>query len=160
LFQYFLQLFAQVSNPPLDYLREDLVTSLESHIGRQRNLLEETPEHCRQLFLESPILTHADVAAIKNLARFRSCVIDATFAKGTWLATAIGELRRRATDAIKHGCEILIISDRQIGPDRLAVPNLLAVGALHHHLIREGLRTRAALVLEAGSLVRSIIFVP
>ena len=66
LFQYFLQLFAQVSNPPLDYLREDLVTSLESHIGRQRNLLEETPEHCRQLFLESPILTHADVAAIKN----------------------------------------------------------------------------------------------
>ena len=150
LFQYFLQLFAQVSNPPLDYLREDLVTSLESHIGRQRNLLEETPEHCRQLFLESPILTHVDVAAIKKLDRFRSCVIDATFPKETSLATAIGELRERAADAIKHAFEILIISDRRIGPHRVALPNLLAVGALHHHLIREGLRTRAALVLEAG----------
>ena len=150
LFQYFLQLFAQVSNPPLDYLREDLVTSLESHIGRQRNLLEETPEHCRQLFLESPILTHAEVAAIKDLDGFRSCLIDATFVKGSSLETAIGELRQRAADAIIHGCEILIISDRLIGPERVALPNLLAIGALHHHLIRQGLRTRAALVLEAG----------
>ena len=150
LFQYFLQLFAQVSNPPLDYLREDLVTSLESHIGRQRNLLEETPEHCRQLFLESPILTHAEGTAIKNLDRFRSCLIDATFTRGTSLETAIGELRQCAADAIKHGCEILIISDQLIGPERVAVPNLLAIGALHHHLIREGLRTRAAIVLEAG----------
>src|SRR6202795_2693526 len=73
LFQYFLQLFAQVSNPPLDYLREDLVTSLESHIGRQRNLLEETPEHCPPLFLESPILTYREVAAIRKLSRFRPC---------------------------------------------------------------------------------------
>jgi glutamate synthase domain-containing protein 2/glutamate synthase domain-containing protein 1/glutamate synthase domain-containing protein 3 len=150
LFQYFLQLFAQVSNPPLDYLREDLVTSLESHIGRQRNLLEETPEHCRQLFLESPILTRPEVAAIKNLDRFRSCLIDATFLKGSSLETAIGELRQRAVDAIIHGCEILIISDQLIGPERVALPNLLAIGALHHHLIRQGLRTRAALVLEAG----------
>ncbi len=85
LFQYFLQLFAQVSNPPLDYLREDLVTSLESHIGRQRNLLEETPEHCRQLFLESPILTYREIETIKHLDRFRPCVIDGTFAKGTSL---------------------------------------------------------------------------
>src|ERR1700736_4780789 len=150
LFQYFLQLFAQVSNPPLDYLREDLVTSLESHIGRQRNLLEETPEHCRQLFLESPILTYRELEAIKHIDRFRSCVIDGTFAKGTSLGTAIAELRKAAVDAIKHGCEILIVSDRKIGPDRVGVPNLLAVGALHHHLIRKGLRTRAALVLEAA----------
>ena len=150
LFQYFLQLFAQVSNPPLDYLREDLVTSLESHIGRQRNLLEETPEHCRQLFLESPILTYRELETIKHFERFRSCVIDGTFAKGTSLGTAIADLRKAAVDAIKHGCEILIVSDRKIGPDRVGVPNLLAVGALHHHLIRSGLRTRAALVLEAA----------
>ncbi len=150
LFQYFLQLFAQVSNPPLDYLREDLVTSLESHIGRQRNLLEETPEHCRQLFLDSPILTFREFEAIKQLGRFRSCVIDGTFAKGASLAAAIVELRKRAVEAIKHGSEILIVSDRNIGADRVGVPNLLAVGALHHHLIREGLRTRAALVLEAA----------
>jgi glutamate synthase domain-containing protein 2/glutamate synthase domain-containing protein 1/glutamate synthase domain-containing protein 3 len=150
LFQYFLQLFAQVSNPPLDYLREDLVTSIESHIGRQRNLLEETPEHCRQLFLESPILTYRELETIKSLDRFRPCVIDGTFAKGTSLGEAITELRKSAVDAIKHGSEILIISDRKIGPDRVGVPNLLAVGALHHHLIRAGLRTRAALVLEAA----------
>jgi glutamate synthase domain-containing protein 2/glutamate synthase domain-containing protein 1/glutamate synthase domain-containing protein 3 len=150
LFQYFLQLFAQVSNPPLDYLREDLVTSLESHIGRQRNLLEETPEHCRQLFLDSPILTYRELEAIKHIERFRSCVVDATFAKDSSLDAAIADLRKRAAESIKHGCELLIVSDRSIGPDRVAIPNLLAVGALHHHLIREGLRTRAALVLEAA----------
>jgi glutamate synthase domain-containing protein 2/glutamate synthase domain-containing protein 1/glutamate synthase domain-containing protein 3 len=152
LFQYFLQLFAQVSNPPLDYLREDLVTSLESHIGRQRNLLEETPDHCRQLFLDSPILTHADIARIKNMDRndIRSCLIDATFGRDTSLEAAICEIRQHAAEAIKNGYEILIVSDRNIGPERVAVPNLLAVGALHHHLIREGLRTRAGLVLEAG----------
>src|ERR1700736_203297 len=150
LFQYFLELFAQVSNPPLDYLREDLVTSLESHIGRQRNLLEETPEHCRQLFLDSPILTFQEFETIKHFGHFRSNVIDGTFAKGTSLETAIADLRKRAVDAIKHGCEILIVSDRNIGPDRVGIPNLLAVGALHHHLIKKGLRTRAALVLEAA----------
>jgi glutamate synthase domain-containing protein 2/glutamate synthase domain-containing protein 1/glutamate synthase domain-containing protein 3 len=150
LFQYFLQLFAQVSNPPLDYLREDLVTSLESHIGRQRNLLEETPEHCRQLFLESPILTYREFEAIKNFGRFRPYVIDGTFAKGTPLSAAIDTLRNQAAEAIKHAHEILIVSDRNIGPDRIAVPNLLAIGALHHHLIRKGLRTRAAIVLEAA----------
>jgi glutamate synthase domain-containing protein 2/glutamate synthase domain-containing protein 1/glutamate synthase domain-containing protein 3 len=150
--QYFLQLFAQVSNPPLDYLREDLVTSLESHIGRQRNLLEETPDHCRQIFLDSPILTRGDMARLKNLNQngIRSCVIDSTFGRDTSLEMAIREIRQRATDAIHQGYEILIISDRNIGPERIAVPSLLVVGALHHHLIREGLRTSAGLVLEAG----------
>src|SRR6266404_1355514 len=112
LFQYFLQLFAQVSNPPLDYLREDLVTSLESHIGRQRNLLEETPEHCRQLFLDSPVLTHADATAIKNLNRngIRSCLIDSTYVQGTPLEAALRDLRWRAAQAIKDGWEILVVS--------------------------------------------------
>ena len=152
LFDYFLQLFAQVSNPPLDYLREDLVTSLESHIGRQRNMLDETPEHCRQLFLDSPILTYPDLAAIKNCDRneIRSCLIDFTYALGTPLKSAIQDLRCFASESIKSGHEILVVSDRKIGPGRVAIPSLLAIGALHHHLIREGLRTRAGLVLESG----------
>ncbi|MGC1296832.1 MAG: glutamate synthase-related protein, partial [Alloacidobacterium sp.] len=102
------------------------------------------------LFLESPILTYRELETIKSLDRFRPCVIDATFAKGTSLGEAITELRKSAVNAIKHGSEILIISDRKIGPDRVGVPNLLAIGALHHHLIRAGLRTRAALVLDAA----------
>jgi glutamate synthase domain-containing protein 2/glutamate synthase domain-containing protein 1/glutamate synthase domain-containing protein 3 len=152
LFQYFLQLFAQVSNPPLDYLREDLVTSLESHIGSQNNMLEETPEHCRQLFLDSPILTHGEMAAIKKLGAkgIRSCPLDISFQKGVTLEMAIGAIRQLATEAINRGCEILVLSDRNIGPERVAVPSLLAIGALHHHLIRAGLRTRVALVLESG----------
>ncbi|MGA8658459.1 MAG: glutamate synthase-related protein, partial [Chthoniobacterales bacterium] len=152
LFQYFLQLFAQVSNPPLDYLREELVTSLESHIGREHNMLEETPGHCRQLFLDSPVLTHAEIAAIKNLNRngIRSCSVDLTYACGTPLETAIHDLRQRAAQAVREGWEILVVSDRNIGPRRVAIPSLLAIGALHHHLIREGLRTRVGLVLESG----------
>jgi glutamate synthase domain-containing protein 2/glutamate synthase domain-containing protein 1/glutamate synthase domain-containing protein 3 len=152
LFQYFLQLFAQVSNPPLDYLREDLVTSLESHIGRQHNMLVETPEHCRQLFLESPILTRDSLAAIKNHDRngIRSCIIDATYARGVSLEDALREMRWRAADEIRNGCEILIISDRNIGAERVAIPSLLAIGALHQYLIREQMRARAALVLDSG----------
>jgi glutamate synthase domain-containing protein 2/glutamate synthase domain-containing protein 1/glutamate synthase domain-containing protein 3 len=152
LFNYFLQLFAQVSNPPLDYLREDLVTSLQSHIGRQHNILDQTAEHCRQLFLESPILTHADIAAIKNLDNngIRSCFVDATYRKGISLEVAVRDMRQRAAAAISSGCEIMVVSDRNIGPERVAIPSLLAIGALHHHLIRERLRTSAALVLEVG----------
>jgi glutamate synthase (NADPH/NADH) large chain len=152
LFHYFLQLFAQVSNPPLDYLREDLVTSIESHIGRQRNMLAETPEHCRQLFLESPLLTNGCLAAIKDLDqnRIHSCIIDATYAPGVSLEYALCEMRRRAAEEIRNGCEILIVSDRNIGPERIAIPSLLAIGALHQYLIREGMRTSAALVLESG----------
>ena len=152
LFQYFLQMFAQVSNPPLDYIREELVTSLESHIGRQRNMLEETPEHCRQLFLESPILTHAGMAALRDIDHngIRSGFIDATYPVGNSLEDAIREVRARAAEALKNGCEIIIVSDRNVGPGRIPIPSLLAIGALQHHLIREGLRTNAALVLEVG----------
>ena len=152
LFQYFLQLFAQVSNPPLDYLREDLVTSISSHLGCQRNILEETPEHCRQLCLDSPILTLAEVEVIEHLDRngIRSRVIDATYELGTPLEKAIRELRQRAAEAIETGHEILVISDRRVGADRVAIPSLLAIGALHQHLIRVGLRTRAGLVIDSG----------
>ena len=149
---YFSQLFAQVSNPPLDFLREDLVTSLESHIGRQRNLLAETPEHCRQLWLRSPILTAEELAAISAIDRngIRAAALDLTFPADVSLAAAIDELRAQATAAIREGAEILVLSDRAVGPERLPIPALLAIGGLQHYLIAEGLRTRAALVLDTG----------
>ncbi len=152
LFTYFKQLFAQVSNPPIDYIREDLVTSLESHIGRQNNLIDESPGHCRQLFLESPVLTDDKLEGIRHLDAngIRAQTIDITYPRGTDLEEALEEIRHRAVRAIIEGDEILVLSDRELGPDRVAVPSLLAVGAVHHHLIREGLRTRVGLVLESG----------
>jgi glutamate synthase domain-containing protein 2/glutamate synthase domain-containing protein 1/glutamate synthase domain-containing protein 3 len=152
LFNYFIQEFAQVSNPPLDYIREDLVTSLRSYLGRQRNLLEETPAHCRQLLLESPILSDSEIATVKALDRegARARVLDITYDKEIPLRVAIEAMRTAAVRLLSDGCEILVLSDRKIGQDRCAIPSLLAVAGLHHHLIRAGLRTRAALVLEAG----------
>jgi glutamate synthase domain-containing protein 2/glutamate synthase domain-containing protein 1/glutamate synthase domain-containing protein 3 len=150
LFHYFSQMFAQVSNPPIDYLREDLVTSLSSHIGCQRNLLEATPEHCRQLFLESPILTEPELAAILQLDRIRACRLDMTYAKGKTLEAAIEELRALAEVVIEAGCEILVLSDRDTSPERIPIPSLIAIGAVHHHLIRNGLRTHAGIVLDTG----------
>ncbi|MGH8608346.1 MAG: glutamate synthase large subunit [Gammaproteobacteria bacterium] len=152
LFNYFQQLFAQVSNPPIDYLREDLVTSLESHIGRQHNLLGETPEHCRQLWLGSPILSAQEMAAIERLDKngIRACLTDITYPAGMPLRDAIEQIRHQASQSIVEGYEILVLTDRGINPERVAVPSLLAVGAVHHYLIRRGLRTRAGLVLDSG----------
>ena len=152
LFGYFQQLFAQVSNPPLDYLREALVTSLESHVGRQHNLLDETAEHCRQVFIDSPILTAPQIAAMRRLDRngIRSAAVDITYPAGMRLQDALEEMRAKAAEAIVAGAEILILSDRAASPERIPVPSLLAVGALHHYLIRRGLRTMAGLVLESG----------
>ncbi|MDY6779931.1 MAG: glutamate synthase central domain-containing protein, partial [Halobacteria archaeon] len=152
LFTYFKQLFAQVTNPPLDYIREDLVTSLESHIGRQNNLLGETPEHCRQLFLESPILSDEETAAIKEMDErdIEAYEIDITYRKDKSLRKAVEDVRHEAVRAITEGHEILVLSDRDTNEDRVPIPSLLAVGGIHHHLIREGLRTRVGLVLESG----------
>jgi glutamate synthase (NADPH/NADH) large chain len=152
LFNYFKQLFAQVSNPPLDYIREDLVTSLAGHLGRQRNLLGETPAHCRQLRLESPILSEAEMAAIQGLDQpgLRTCTLDTTFAGDQSLAEAVHALQKQAEHGVRDGCEIIVLTDRATSSDRLAIPSLLAVSAVHHHLIRQQLRTRTSLVLESG----------
>jgi glutamate synthase (NADPH/NADH) large chain len=153
LFTYFKQLFAQVSNPPIDYIREDVVTSLEHHVGRQHNLLGETPEHCRQLRLTSPILTRAEGAAIADVDRngIRARTIDITYERdGTDLEAEIGRVREEAVSAIEAGHEVLVLSDRRTGPDRVPIPSLLATGGVHHHLVREGLRTRAGLVIDTG----------
>lgn len=149
---YFLQQFAQVSNPPLDYIREALVTSLASPIGRHNNLLAETPEHCRQLYIDSPILSVPQARAIEciDCNGISAQAIDITYPKDQSMQAAIGIMREQARDAIDEGYEILYLNDRRIGQDRIAIPSLLAVSALHHDLIRRGLRTRAAIVLEAG----------
>ncbi len=151
LFTYFKQLFAQVTNPPLDYIREELVTSLESRLGYQRNLLAETQEHARQLVLDSPILSDEETAAIKELDEngMSSAVLDITYERGTDLREAIEDVRDEATAAATDA-DVLVLSDRAAGEDRVPIPSLLAVGGIHHHLVRNGLRNHVGLVVESG----------
>ncbi len=148
---YFKQLFAQVSNPPIDNIREELVFSLETRLGFQRNLLDETPAHARQLVIDSPILTNAQMDAIKTLDQngMSTAVIDITY-DGSDLAGAIERVRVETGDAIDNGHDIVVLSDRTAGPNRIPIPSLLATGAVHHHLVRNGKRNRAGLVLESG----------
>ena len=152
LFTYFKQLFAQVSNPPIDYIREETVTSLEQHVGHQRNLLGETPEHCRQLHLESPILSRSEQAAVADIDEngITAETIDITYERGGDLESAVETVREQAVDAVEDGAELLVLSDRNTGPDRVPIPSLLATGGVHHHLVREGLRTHTGLVVESG----------
>jgi glutamate synthase domain-containing protein 2/glutamate synthase domain-containing protein 1/glutamate synthase domain-containing protein 3 len=149
LFHYFSQLFAQVSNPPLDYLREALVTVLDSHLGRQRNLLDESPAHCRRLLLDSPILDAAAFAALSACA-LPLAVIDTTFAREQPLAAALDRVRADAEAALARGAELLVLSDRHAGPQRMPLPSLLALGAIHHHLLRVGRRTACGLIVDSG----------
>ena len=150
LFTYFKQLFAQVTNPPLDYIREELVTSLESRLGFQRNLLDETPEHARQLVVDSPILTDAQTSAIKELdGDLSTYVLDITFDPESDLETAVEDVRAEATEAAREH-DIIVLSDRDAGPDAIPIPALLATAGVHHHLVRNGLRNHVGMVLESG----------
>ena len=155
LFAYFKQLFAQVSNPPLDAIREELVTSLESTIGSEQNLFEETPEHCHQLRLLSPILTDVQLQKVRNVvvgdirAATLSTLFDVRDGAGS-LKRAMDELCSKASQAIEAGATILILSDRGIDADHAPIPSLLAVSGVHHHLIREGTRMKVGLVVESG----------
>jgi len=154
LFTYFKQLFAQVSNPPIDYIREELVTSLQSRLGKQRNLMDESPEHAQQLVVDSPVLSDEETASIKGLDRdadgFESTTIDMTYDPETDLETAVEELRNDAREAIHAGADIVVLSDRGAGEDRIPIPSLLATGGVHHDLVRHGLRTDVGLVVESG----------
>ena len=154
LFTYFKQLFAQVSNPPIDYIREELVTSLETRIGNQRNLLDETPEHAEQIVSDSPVLTDDETATLKGFdgdaVPFTAETIDTTYHHDSSLVDAVRQIRDDAAAAIETDTDVIVLSDRKIGSDRLAVPSLLATGAVHHHLVRNGLRNRAGLVVESG----------
>jgi glutamate synthase (NADPH/NADH) large chain len=154
LFSYFKQLFAQVSNPPIDYIREELVTSMETRLGPQGNLLGETADHARQLVCDSPVLTDAETAAVKALdgsEGFSTAVLDITYDPGETpsLEAAVERLRAAATEATRDH-DILVLSDRDASEERVPIPSLLAVGGVHHHLVRNGLRNHVGLVLESG----------
>ena len=153
LFDYFKQLFAQVSNPPLDAIREELVTSLEAFVGSEQNLFEETPEHCRQLRLKSPILTDEQLARIRalDLSGLSSVTLSTLFdAKSGSLQKAVDDLCIAASRAIDDGKNIIILSDRGVDANQAPIPSLLATSAVHHHLTRAGTRTRVGLVVESG----------
>ncbi|MFW5937828.1 MAG: glutamate synthase large subunit, partial [Halanaeroarchaeum sp.] len=149
LFSYFRQLFAQVSNPPIDYIREELVTSLETRLGRQRNLLGESPDHARQLVLDSPVLGNETVDEVRD-SEFPTTTIDITYEPDGGLESAVERIRTAAQSAVESGTEILVLSDREADETAIPVPSLLATGAVHHHLVREGLRARTGLVVESG----------
>jgi glutamate synthase (ferredoxin) len=155
LFNYFKQLFAQVTNPPVDCIREEIIMSTETAIGSERNLLEPTPEHARLIELKSPILTNEEFAKLKHLdlPGFKSITLPILFkvADGPGgLEQAMDQLCARVSQAIADGYNVVVLSDRGVNREWAPIPSLLAVGGAHHHLIREGTRTRVGLVLESG----------
>ena len=155
LFTYFKQLFAQVTNPPIDPIREAIVMSLGTGVGAERNLLDESPEHAHQLVMDQPVLRNRELETLRQVSSdvFRSHTIDISWpvADGpAGMQARLANVCDEAYDAVEAGVNILILSDRAVGPQRSAIPALLAVAAVHHHLVREGTRLRAGLVLESG----------
>ena len=152
LFNYFKQLFAQVTNPPLDAIREELVTSLGAFIGSEQNLFDETPLHSRQLKLRSPIIDNEGLARIKglNLPGLRSVTLPSLFDPSAGIRAALDDLKQRASQAMEDGYSLIVLSDRGVGHGRAPIPSLLATSAVHHHLIREGSRMKVGLVIETG----------
>jgi glutamate synthase (NADPH/NADH) large chain/glutamate synthase (ferredoxin) len=155
LYSYFKQLFAQVTNPPIDPIREEIVMSLATMVGSQRNLLSETPEHAHQLVLDRPILLNWELETLRHIAHdlFSAHTIDITWPVERGVEGMAQELERihaEAHDEIVRGTNIIILSDRQLSPQRAAIPALLAVSSMHHHLVREGTRLRAGIVVESG----------
>jgi len=159
LFDYFQQLFAQVTNPPLDAIREELVTSLSSTLGPEGNLLEPTPASCRQIVVPHPILSNADLAKLLYINEdgdqpgFKPFAVDGLYPVeqgGDGLRRALDDVRARVSEAIEAGAKIIILSDRHSNEAMAPIPSLLLVSAVHHHLIREKTRTRVGLVVECG----------
>ena len=155
LFNYFKQLFAQVTNPPIDPIREEMVMSLTSYIGTERNILDETPQHCHTLKLSHPILTNTHLEKLRRVSRgdFLATTLPMLFAPeegATGLERALNQLCRRASLAIKSGYTLLILSDRGVDPDYAPIPSLLALAAVHNHLVRDETRTQVALIIESG----------
>ncbi|WP_027005970.1 glutamate synthase large subunit [Conexibacter woesei] len=155
LFSYFKQLFAQVTNPPIDPIRESIVMSLGTGVGAEKNLLDESPEHARQLVMRQPILRNGELETLRSLEHpwFKAHTIDITWAVQDGpegLHARLAEICDEAHDAVAQGINVLILSDRGIGKRRVAIPSLLAVAAVHHHLVRLGTRLQTGLVLESG----------
>jgi glutamate synthase (NADPH/NADH) large chain len=158
LYDYFKQLFAQVTNPPLDAIREELVTSMESTVGPERNLLLPEPESCRQINVRYPIIDNDQLAKLRHinttsLDGFRSITLPMIYDPregGAALERAMDRLKAQASAALRAGHTILILSDRGVSEKCAPIPSLLATAGVHHHLVREGTRTRCALILESG----------
>ena len=152
LFGYFKQLFAQVTNPPIDAIREEVVTSTTIYIGKDGNLLEKKEENCKMLQVNNPILTATDVLKIKNMKveGFKVAEIPITYYKNTSLDKAIQYLFIEVDRAIREGANILILSDRGVDEYHVAIPSLLAVSGLQQHLVRTKKRTSVAMILESG----------
>jgi glutamate synthase domain-containing protein 2/glutamate synthase domain-containing protein 1/glutamate synthase domain-containing protein 3 len=155
LFSYFKQLFAQVTNPPVDSIRENVVMSLATGIGAEVNLLAETPEHAHQLVMDQPILRNRELEKLRQVSHeiFHAATIDITWPIEQGPDGMEARLRAVCDEAenyVENGANILILSDRNLGPERVAIPSLLAVAATHHHLVRHGTRLRTGLVLESG----------
>jgi glutamate synthase (NADPH/NADH) large chain len=156
---YFKQLFAQVTNPPIDSIRERAIMSLISFVGSNENILKESPLHCRMVELEQPVLTVEEFDKLRfvDYKGFQAKTINTYFnAKATdtgkALEFALDRICRYAEDAIEDGFEILILSDRAIDSDHAPIPSLLATSAIHHHLIKKGIRGKAGIVVEAGDI--------
>jgi glutamate synthase (NADPH/NADH) large chain len=155
---YFKQLFAQVTNPPIDPIRERMVMSLVSYIGGSMNLLDESPKHCHIVSLNQPVLSNKDLERLRYIdhAHFQTKTIPITFyaegAKVGMLEKALDKICQYAADAVEDGYEIILLSDRGIDSDHAAIPSLLATAAVHHHLIRQGLRSKVGVIVEAGDV--------
>ncbi len=155
LFSYFKQLFAQVTNPPIDPLRESVVMSLQAGVGAEINLLSEVPEQAHQLVMDQPILRNHELEKLRQVSHD---VFDAATLDITWpieqgpngMELRLFDLCAEAALYVENGANILILSDRNLGPERIAMPSLLAVAAVHHHLVRRGTRLRTGLVIESG----------
>ncbi|WP_254175060.1 glutamate synthase large subunit [Planktothrix pseudagardhii] len=155
LYEYFQQLFAQVTNPPIDSIREEIITSAETTIGAERNLLKPEPESCHLIKLKTPILSNAELAKLKavNEDGFHGITLPILFNPKdgvNGLEAAMKGIFEQADKAIEDGVNLLILSDRGVDPNNAPIPALLAVSGLHHHLIRHGTRTRVGIILESG----------
>ncbi len=155
LFSYFKQLFAQVTNPPIDPIREEIVMSLATSLGNERNLFDETPEHAHKLLLDQPILLNRELETLRHVDHdvYAARTIDITWpvAEGpAGMSEAIERICRKAREAIAERVNIIILSDRQLGPLRAPIPSLLAVAAVHHHLVLERTRLRVGIIIESG----------
>lgn len=152
LFDYFKQLFAQVTNPPIDAIREEIVTCTSVYVGKEGNLLEQRPENCRVLKINNPILTNTDMLKIKEMSEdgFRPAVISTLYYKSTKLERAIDRLFVEVDKAFREGANLLILSDRGVDENHMPIPSLLAVSAVHQHLVKTKKSTSAAIIVESG----------
>ncbi|MFH2034653.1 MAG: glutamate synthase large subunit [Candidatus Margulisiibacteriota bacterium] len=154
LYNYFKQMFAQVTNPPIDPIREELVMSLDSFVGPKPDLLKETPGHCKSLHVKSPILTEKELQCFKagNLNGFKAKTISLLFKAGGIedFKRGLDRICKEAEEAVKEGYSFIILSDRGVDANNPVLPALLAVGAVHHHLIKNALRTSVGLLLDSG----------